>query len=265
MTIIPIESKDDPRLEIYQNMRDRILVREQGFFIAEGENIVLRLLHSSYQVSSIFIAENRLSRLAPYLSDDVVCYTAPEKLINQIAGFKFNRGIIACGVRRPLPSIKDITLNSKGPLTIVICAGVFEAENLGLILRTCAALGVDTVLLGDRALDPFYRRVVRVSTGAVFSLNLAQSDDLSTDLIWLKDRGVELYATVLAEDAVPLQQIKIKKRTGLLLGNEGQGLRTDLIKLCQQRITMPMHGGMDSLNVAMAAAIFIYHFRRNFR
>jgi tRNA G18 (ribose-2'-O)-methylase SpoU len=140
---------------------------------------------------------------------------------------------------------------------------VQDPENLGGILRTSAAFGARAVLLGPGCADPYSRRVARTSMAANFQVPLRVTDDLRRDLLELRQRGdVRLIATVLDSDAPPLHTVARFDRQALLLGGEGFGLDRSWIELCDQRVTMPMQPGVDSLNVSVAAGIFLYHFRQ---
>jgi tRNA G18 (ribose-2'-O)-methylase SpoU len=258
--IIRVSSLDDPRIADYRAIRDRDLIRQKGLFIVEGENPVLRLLASQYATASLLVSDKRLARIAPSVPDNIPLYTAPETILEQAPGFSFNRGVIACGIRRPLPSLEDLLLRIKPPATLVVCAGIGDAENLGQIIRSCAALGVAGLLLGGGTIDPFYRRVVRVSMGALFTLPLAGSTDLAADLRRVKESGYRLFATYLSPAATPLRQVHPVPLSAILLGNEGSGLPAELAEAGDERITIPMQAGVDSLNVAAAAAIMIHHF-----
>jgi tRNA G18 (ribose-2'-O)-methylase SpoU len=128
-------------------------------------------------------------------------------------------------------------------------------------MRIAAGFGADAMILGPQCCDPFYRQAIRVSMGAVFSLNLLQSDDLLQDLGRLKNEWkVESIATVLDESAEPLQSARRSQRIAILFGNEAQGLSRQMIEVCDRRITIPMKLGTDSLNVSVAAGVVLYHF-----
>ena len=258
--IIPISDRDDPRIAPYRDLRTSRVAEERGWFIAEGENLVLRLAASNLEVISLLAAENRLERLLPRLPRPVTIYTMPEAALRDVAGFDFHRGVLGCGRRRPRRSIRELLPPWPAPFRLVILAGVADAENLGAILRTSAALGADGVLLGPAAPDPWYRRVVRVSMGALFTLPLAWSADLQPDLEYLAHSGVELYATVLDSAAQPLSEVRTPPRWALVLGSESSGIPASLRALCGHQITLPMHRQTDSLNVSVAAGIFLHHF-----
>jgi tRNA G18 (ribose-2'-O)-methylase SpoU len=134
---------------------------------------------------------------------------------------------------------------------------------MGALIRISAAFGADALVLGERCCDPFWRQSIRVSMGTIFRLPLVQSQDLAGDLARLRGEwGVQLIASVLDDDAEPLAAVVRPQRLGLLLGNEAQGLAERWIRLCDRSVTIPMQLGTDSLNVAVAAAVFLYHFSR---
>jgi tRNA G18 (ribose-2'-O)-methylase SpoU len=131
------------------------------------------------------------------------------------------------------------------------------------MIRLCAGFGVDALVLGEHSHDPFWRQSVRVSMGTVFSLPIVQSDDLLRDLKRLRDEWqIEFAATVLDETAESLAHASRGPRFGLLFGNEAQGLDDAHAAVCRRRVTIPMKLGTDSLNVAVAAGIFLFHFTR---
>jgi len=261
MNLIQIHSLDDPRIALYREIKESERLNVHGLFVAEGEHLVRRLLRSHYETHSLLIEEAYHDKLAQDVTrDDLNVYTVDKKLIRQIAGYDFNRGALALGVRRALPSPQALIPLGKETITLVICPEINDAENLGAILRTASAFNVDGVILGERCRDPFYRRTLRVSMGAVFTLPLAQSVDLHQDLLELYEQHhLALVATVLHDATGSLGDFIPPARLGLLFGNESQGLAAEWLNLCEKRITLPMALQTDSLNVAVAAGIFLYH------
>lgn len=263
MPLMRVESLDHPELEVYANLKQTNRTRWTGQFIAEGVKLVQRLLDSDFGVHSVMVTEKELPLIEPHLQHrtDVPVYLVPRDLASQLIGFEFHCGLMGCGHRKPNPRLDEI-IPATGPVRIVICPRIENADNLGAILRMSAGFGVQAVLLGFGSVDPYMRRTLRVSMGAGFQIPIIESGhDLTSHLRWLRDeRGVELIATVLDETAVPLKQSPISDRCGLLFGNEQHGLSREWIDLCQQRVTLPMAAGTDSLNVAFAAGIFMYHY-----
>jgi tRNA G18 (ribose-2'-O)-methylase SpoU len=262
MVPIRIDSFDDPRVELYRNLKDRELERRGRHFIAEGEHIVRRLLVSDFPVDSVMLVERRVEEIAPIVPPHVPIYVVPQALMNQILGLKFHSGVLACGHRKPRATI-DVIPKDRPRLTLVICPGISNVENIGALVRLSAGFGADAMILGERSHDPFWRQSVRVSMGTIFTLPIVQSENLINDLARLRDEwDVDLIATVLDGDAQPLAASRRKPRAALLFGGEAQGLDLEIVRACDARVTIPMHHGTDSLNVAVAAGICLYHFTR---
>jgi len=259
---IAIDSLDDPRIEPYRALKDRELAAaDGGRFIAEGPFLVERLLASDFDVESVLLARRHVDRLGALAPADVPVYVAEDQIISRIVGFKFHLGAIACGRRRPVAAVADVMAGLGARATLLILPKITNTENLGAMMRIGAAFGVDAIVFGPACCDPFYRQAVRVSMGAVLTLTLARSNDMAADLRKLRDRhGFELIAAVTDHTARPLSQTPRAQRIALLLGNEAEGLTDDQIALADRKVTIPMHLGTDSLNVAVAAAVFLYHF-----
>jgi tRNA G18 (ribose-2'-O)-methylase SpoU len=264
MPPIPIDTLSDPRVAHYRNLKDRELERRGQRFIAEGEHIVRRLLASDFTTESLLLAERRVAEIGPLAPPELPVYAVRQELMNEIVGMRFHSGVLACGVRKPRRPLEDLIPRDKPRLTLVICPDITNVENIGSMVRIAAAFGADAMILGEKCHDPFWRQSIRVSMGAIFTLPLVQSVDLMQDLGRLKrDFNVELAATVLDSDAEPLSQATRPAKMGLLFGSEPQGLSPAYIAACDRRLTIPMHLGTDSLNVAVATAIFLYHFTKD--
>jgi tRNA G18 (ribose-2'-O)-methylase SpoU len=185
-------------------------------------------------------------------------------MLRQVVGFRFHRGMLACGLRRPDRQLADAVPHRGREALIVICVDVRDPTNLGGIIRCAAAFGADAVLVTRSSADPFSRRVLRVSMGAALKLPIVTSEDLPSDLRTLRDRlAVELFAAVLDPGAEPLFAAERPRRLGLLLGNEGDGLPGEIVAACSRRLTIPMRWDTDSLNAAVAGGVFLYHFTRS--
>ena len=263
MSLILIESLDDPRVEPYRNLKMKNLQRGGEFFIAEGTKVVERLLDSDFQTASVFISERRVEQWKHKVAPEIPLYVASQEVMNGLVGFDFHVGVVGCGVRRPSSLLEDLLPKAARRLTIVACPHCDNPENLGAIIRIGGAFGIDALLLGTRCCDPFSRRVIRVSMGTAFKLPIVESINLADDLQRLKQQWqFELAATVLDEGAETLDQANRSSRFGILLGNEDQGLDDSWTSLCDRQLTIPMCRGTDSLNVAVTAGIILHHFTR---
>jgi tRNA G18 (ribose-2'-O)-methylase SpoU len=263
MPHIAIDSPDDPRLAAYRNLKRTNLTRWSGIFIAEGDKLVRRLLASDFETVSVVVAQSELDELTPRVPANVPLYVVGDAWVEHLVGFNFHRGILACGRRKPNPILEAVVPPAPSLCTLIVCPDVQDPENLGAILRIGAAFGASPIILGRRSADPWSRRVLRVSMGAALKLPIARCDDIDGALERLgREMNVELAATVLDKNAEPLDQAGRTDRFGLVLGSEGHGLEARWIERCDRRITIPMRPGTDSLNVAVAAGIFLHHFRQ---
>jgi len=260
---LPIDSLDDPRIAAYRNLRDRTLRGEQ-MFVAEGRLLVARLLTSRFEAESLLVAEPLAAEFAPMAPDGAPVYVAAELFLRQIIGFQLHQGVLAVGRRRPERSLEELLGPPDGrPLGIIVCPRITKPENMGLIFRVAAGLGADGLVLGPQCCDPFSRRCLRVSMGAVLRAPYRKSSDLAADLNALRDRwGVDLLAAVLDEYAVPLAGVRWPRRAALMLGDEFDGLSDPWLSYCVQRATIPMARETDSLNLGVAAGIFVYEMMR---
>ncbi len=263
MPRIAIESLDDPRVQMYRHLKASNLLRDGRLFIAEGTKLVERLLASDYQTESVLIAERREAEWGPKVPADVPLYVVPQEIGEQLTGFNFHVGVLACGVRQPDRLLDDTLPRDTARLMVVVCPNCDNPENLGAIIRIGSAFGIDALLLGRGCCDPFSRRVLRVSMGSALRLPIIESPDLEQDVWRLRDEWkLELIATVLDDSATPLSEAVRSPRAGLLFGNEADGLNEHWLSLCDHQLTIPMRPGTDSLNVAIAAGIFLHHFTR---
>ncbi|HEY1923143.1 MAG TPA: RNA methyltransferase [Tepidisphaeraceae bacterium] len=236
------------------------MARDGGRFIVESETVVRRLLASRVPVESLFVAERKLATMEPVVSAETPIYVGNDALLEGVIGFDFHSGVLACGIRPPSPSLADVVPSREKPALLAICQEISNTENMGLLIRVATAFGVDAMILGERCCDPYFRQSVRVSMGAVFSLPIVRSNNLLADLDALRQEfGVQRLAAVLSGDAEPLKTFRPEARVAVVFGNEAQGLGPETIEHCDRRITIPMRRGTDSLNVATAAAVFLFH------
>jgi tRNA G18 (ribose-2'-O)-methylase SpoU len=261
MPLIPIHDIEDERLAVYRNLLSAKASRRCGLFVAEGRLLVDRLVESPFPTHSILVDERRDS-LLPEQPDDRLIYAAPAKLIEDIVGYNFHRGILACGHRKPQPAMSAVLQQLPPGATILVCVGIQDPTNLGSILRSATAFGINAAILGHQCSDPFSRRVLRVSMGATLKLPLIESDDLATDLNRLRNEFQFEHIAAVLEDAEVLESAQRSARIAILIGNEAHGLPDEIATSCERRVTIPMQLGTDSLNAAVASGIMLHHFTR---
>jgi tRNA G18 (ribose-2'-O)-methylase SpoU len=263
MALVRIESLDDPRLAPYRSLKRTNDTRWTGRFVVEGDKLVRRLLRSDFAIESLLLGQREVDSLAQLAVGDQNVLVVPDDWIERIVGFNFHRGVLACALRKPAVDLAAFCRDRPGALTLVVCPDVQNPENLGALIRIAHALGVSAMVLGPRCCDPLSRRVLRVSMGSALKLPLIQADDLETKLADVRASwGVHSWATVADAGGVPFERLERPSRLALLFGSEGHGLEDRWLRLCEERITIPMQPGVDSLNVSVAAGILLYHLTR---
>jgi tRNA G18 (ribose-2'-O)-methylase SpoU len=265
MPLVPIHEVDDPRIAVYRDLPQKNLTRHSGRFIAEGDKVALRLIESSFPVESLLAEAEMAARFEPLLPCETPIYVMPKPLLQRAVGFHFHRGVLACGMRQQAPALSDLIQKACGQQTakFVVCPDVQDPTNLGSIIRTAAAFGCSAMILGPKCADPLSRRVLRVSMAASLHLPIVESRDLAADLRQLTAAGCELVATVLDRHAEPLASFERQGRMAVMFGSEGHGLADEWLALAQRRLTIPMAAGIDSLNVAVAAAVVLWQLCRS--
>ena len=259
-----ITDASDPRLADYVSLRDASLRRhlesDQGLFIAEGAKVIRRAVGAGYRPRSFLLAERWLQGLHDVLTrwPAAPVYVVTEDLAEQVTGFHVHRGALASLCREQRHSVEELLAQRR----LVVLEDIVDHTNVGAILRNAAGLGWDGALLSPRAADPLYRRSIKVSMGAVFSLPWARLVDWRGAPQLLSAAGFLTVALSLAPDAVELSQLAAtitpRSRIAVLLGTEGAGLSTRWSDGAAVRARIPMSAGIDSLNVAAAGAIACY-------
>jgi tRNA G18 (ribose-2'-O)-methylase SpoU len=259
--LIRVDDAGDDRLADYRDLRDVTLRKHleatHGLFLAEGEKVVRRAVEAGFGVRSFLMAPRWLDGLADVLErTDAPCYVVSEDLAERVTGFHVHRGALASLERVPLPSVADVLAGAR---TVVVLEDIVDHTNVGAVIRSAAALDVDAVLLSPRCADPLYRRSVKVAMGAVFTLPYARLEDWHDGLRDVARAGFSTVALTLGEDAQPIERaVAGVERLALVLGTEGHGLSRRWEQTADRRAVIPMAAGVDSLNVAAAAAVACY-------
>lgn len=260
MPIVRLHSVDDPRLTTYRQLKRSNGSRWNPQFVAEGERLFDRMLAVDWPMASILLAETHVDRLESRLPPQVPTYVLPAATIEEVIGFNFHRGVLTAGLR---PTPKDASLILPHPpnaARIVVLVDVHDPQNVGTIIRTAAGFGVNAVVLSARCADPFSRRVLRTSMGSVLSIpTLVVGNVRERIRQWQIEQDLTIVATSLGEDSTPIDEFRWPCRHALVLGNEGDGLNPAFLALADKRVTIPMAGETDSLNVAVACGIFLHH------
>ncbi len=269
MSVVRVTDADDPRLEDYVALTDVALRRrlepEHGLYVAESEKVIRRALAAGHRPRSYLMAERWLADLADVVAraeeDGVPVYVGEHEVIERLTGFHLHRGALASMERPATPPVASVL---DGAARVLVLEDVVDHTNVGAVFRSAAALGMDAVLVTPRCADPLYRRSVRVSMGTVFQVPWTRVAPWPAGVGELRDLGFTVAALALSEDAVPLDVLAADPpgRLALVLGTEGDGLSPRTLAAADLVVTIPMAGGVDSLNVGAAAAVAAWALRR---
>ena len=292
LRIEKIGSLDLPELAPYRTLRRPFEHEEQGIFVAEGDKVVRRLLESHFGVVSVLLPENRLAEFEPLLrarpEPEICAYSIAKKsVLEELVGFELYQGVLAIGKIPQPQSLEKILAVSPRPRLFVAMDALTNAENLGVLVRNCAAFGTHALIVGETCSSPFLRRAVRNSMGTIFQLpilevhgrrvksprpairtaQLKRRDDptgtLAETLRELRKHGVHCVAAHPHTDKKTLYDADFSGDVCIVLGSEGHGISQPVLEACDEAVAIPMSSGVDSLNVgAAAAAVFLYEANR---
>jgi tRNA G18 (ribose-2'-O)-methylase SpoU len=267
MPLIPLQDVNDARVAEYRGIPDPALLRSIGVFIAEGRLVVRRLLTASpFGVRSVLVTEAALQSIADLLPShpDLPVYVAPQNALNEIAGFNIHRGCLAAGSRPPARSVSDVLARHAVARAIVL-ESVSNADNVGGIFRSAAALGGDAVIVGPGCADPLYRKAIRTSMGATLHVPFCFGGDWQACLATLRGAGFLIVALTPAADARDIDESSAELRravkAALLVGAEFNGLSAAALEAADWRVRIPVDARVDSLNVSVAAGIALHALR----
>ena len=271
--IIEITVFAAPELDVYARLTENQLVNradpENGLFIAESPNVILRALDGGWEPVSLLMERRHIDGQAREVVErcgEIPLYTAPLPVLTELTGFPLTRGVLCAMRRRPLPAAEEICRDAR---RVAVLENIMNPTNLGAIFRSAAALGMDAVLLTPACCDPLYRRAVRVSMGTVFQVPWARLGDSADQwpepgMTRLRGWGFRTAAMALREDAVSVDDpgLLAEEKLAVVLGTEGDGLGDGTIADCDYTVRIPMSHGVDSLNVAAASAVAFWQLGR---
>jgi tRNA G18 (ribose-2'-O)-methylase SpoU len=261
-----IERLDDPRIAAYRDVPDPDLVRSRGLFIAEGRLVVRRLIEDGrWRVQSVLVsdaARKSLQGALDAIAHRVPVYVCAAGDFLSLTGYNIHRGCLAL-VSRPPALQADVLIERSR--SIVVLEAVTNADNVGGIFRNAVAFGADGVLLSPTCCDPFYRKAIRTSMGAVFRVPFVRAGAWPEALLRLRDAGFTIVALTPHQPSQTLQEFSVgprSERMALVVGTEGAGLTTPVEHMADVRVRIPIADNADSLNVAVAVGIALFALRQ---
>jgi tRNA G18 (ribose-2'-O)-methylase SpoU len=256
-----ITDSSDPRINVYRNLKDKDLRRDNAF-IVEGKFILDVLLkRSNFKISSVLITDDRLLPLETvlkHLPEEIPLYVTAPEVMEQITGFDVHRGVLAAGIAQQHQVSLPTYLNAKSKVAIL--SNIANPDNIGAIFRNAAGLGIEAVILDAQCCNPLYRKAIRVSMGATLVLPWVQTNTIDQIIPQLKAADFSVYALSL-QSTTSIENVRFEPRSAFLFGEEAHGLPPHIQDQCHA-VTIPMANNTDSLNVAASSAIVFDAVRR---
>lgn len=266
MEIFSVADAADPRLDDYRGLTDTALRTVSdpsgGLYIAESTKVIARAVAAGHRPRSVLLQQKRVDEIRGILGElDVPVYVVPDEVAEAVTGFAVHRGTIASMHRPTLPTVREVL---EGARVVLILENIGDHTNVGAAFRAAAGLGADAVLVSPGGADPLYRRSVRVSMGTVFQVPWTRITDWDAAVADLHAADFDIAALALRDDAVTLDAYVADRpeRVALVMGSEGDGLSRTALEGADHVVTIPMSGGVDSLNVASAAAVALWAMQR---
>lgn len=266
MIIIPVVTLDEPDLQPYRTLRRPLEHQRKGIFVAEGEKVVRRLLESDLDVLSLLLTQEWLDlyrSLVETRAGTIRIFVAPKRLVESIVGFHLHQGIMAVG-RIPDPlTLSEALARSRRPALLVAVDGLTNAENLGVLVRNCAAFDADALLVGETSSSPYLRRAVRNSMGTIFKLSVVHLPNLVEAIQEIRSQHhIHVVAAHPHAGQKTIHDTLLREDCCIVFGSEGEGIAPAVLAMCDESVAIPMRVGVDSLNVASASAVFLYEVQR---
>ena len=256
--IIAVDSLDDPRLADFAHRTDVALKNNGGnLYIAESALVLERALRAGHVPRAVLALGGSVDEAVSLVGPEVDVFSGPDEMLAELTGYVLHRGLIASLERPALLPVSSLLADSK---RVVIIENVSDPTNVGAIFRSVAGIGADAVLVTPRCSDPYYRRAIRVSMGTVLQVPWTRTGEWPALKEELVASGFHIAALALTDDAVSLRDFAAGShdRLALVLGAEGPGLTDEAIAAADTVVQIPMAHGIDSLNVAAAAAVAMW-------
>jgi len=256
LNLIEVKNIETEELAIYQQLRESAF-REDGSFIADSPKVVNLLLQSELEIKSILATQVYYDEFAPLLEGKNIpkLYLTTKEEMGKIVGHKIHHNCMMHGIRA-----SNATLDELGS-GVLLLDGITSAENVGSIVRSCAALGVDSLVIANETPHPFNRRALRVSMGYAYHIRTHVHKDIKQSIVAFQERGYRVYAAEVAAGATMLRDVQVAQKWVLVMGHEGRGISQDILELCDEVVTIEMQEGVKSFNVGVAASVMMYRFK----
>ncbi len=251
VNMMNITDINDSQIKEFISLRKS--VHDEKYVVVESKTVFKKLFSTNKKIHKVFTTLEHLDFIKENCKEiDFPILIASNKIMKEIVGHKIHQGMLALIDKPEFISFDEIKGN------IVVLNGLTSPENVGSIVRSCAAFDIGTLIIDEKTCSPFIRRCIRVSTGNLFNINVYKSNDLKNDLIKLKGQGYTISTTANASGAISLQDYTFPSKSGIVIGNEGFGVDKEIFELSDNILKIDIHEEVTSLNAAIATSIVLF-------
>lgn len=250
--MINITDPTDSRIEEFMCLKDKALALNKKI-VVESEKVVLKLLKSGTPVHKLLITKEFLERNKEFISlpEDSI-FVVEKSIMESIVGHNLHHGIMALADRPPYVDLSD--LGNK----VLILNGLSSPENVGTIVRTCAAFNINSIVIDSRTCSPYIRRCIRVSMGNIFQVKVHKTLNLKETLVTMQKNGFDICSTANQEGAIDLPEFKFSKKSAVIIGSEGHGIQPEILLQSDKILRIPVDDQVAHLNASCSCSIFLY-------
>ena len=247
---------NDPLIKEFISLKQSAL--DEKYVVVESKNVFKKLFSTNTKIHKVFTTKENIEFIEENCPNiDFPIFTANNEIMKKIVGHKIHQGMMAVIDRPKFISFDEIKGN------VVVLNGLTSPENVGSIVRSCAAFNINTLIIDEKTCSPFIRRCIRVSTGNLFNIKVYKSFNLEDDLIKLKTNGYSVLTTANAPQAVSLHKYKFTQKSAVVIGSEGHGADKEIFDLSDTILKIDIDEEVTSLNAAIAASIVFYQLNTN--
>jgi len=242
---------DDTRIKEFISLKQSSI--DEKYVVVESKNVFKKLFNTNIKIHKIFITIENLEFIKQHCTNiDFPIYIAPTKVMKEIVGYTIHQGMMAVIDKPEFVTFDKIKGN------VLVLNSLTSPENIGSIVRSCAAFNVDTIIIDEKTCSPYIRRCIRVSTGNIFNVKIYKSSNLKDDLIHLQHSGYTILSTANSSKAISLNKHKFSKTSAIIIGNEGNGIQKDILEISDNILKIDIDKNVTSLNAAIAASLVLY-------
>lgn len=247
---------NDPQIKEFISLKQSTL--DENYVVVESKNVFKKLFNTNTKIHKVFTTVENLDFINEFCSNvDFPIFTANNEVMKKIVGHKIHQGMMAVIDRPKFISFEQIKGN------VVVLNGLTSPENVGSIVRSCAAFNIDTLIIDEKTCSPFIRRCIRVSTGNLFNIKVYKSSDLEKDLKALQAKNYTILTTANAPEAVSLHEYSFPSNCAVVIGSEGYGAQKEIIELSDNILKIDIDEEVTSLNAAIAASIVLFQMKNS--